>query len=243
MEKPQHTIKINPAKVTISLFVVSLVIIILSFMGQRDFRVGSPVTKFFLEMYKTEFYVNNGENVATYWNMLLLIIMTGLAFTIAIVKYAQKDKHKYEWWILTAIFLYFATDELSTLHQKFIKLFINMPTMADAGHFKWLYVLATVIVILLLVFLTRFYIHLDHKNKILFPISLILYFLGEYRGEYFGGVYAQLHNAKNSLFMITTHIEEFVELTGIIIMIYILLTYFTSHISELQFIEQKSDKE
>ncbi|MFN8414260.1 MAG: hypothetical protein U0Z26_17905 [Anaerolineales bacterium] len=242
MEKYQNTIKINPVKVTISLLIISLVVILLSFFGQREFQTGNPVSKFFLEMYKAEFYINKGENVSTYWNMFLLIIMSALATAIAVVKQATKAAYRSEWWILSVLFLFFAIDELSTIHQRLIKLLIEMPTMLDWQNYKWLYVVAGILVIALLVFLVRFYIHLDNKNKVLFPISLVLYIFGEYRGLLFGGFYAELHNPQHPMYLLITHAEEFIEYTGIILMIYMLFGYFSTHISEIEFLTQEPEK-
>ncbi len=242
MEKPSHTIKINPAKVSLSLLTVSFIIMIFSLIGQREYSAGGPTEKFFLDMFTKEFFVNSGTNIATYWNMLILIIMSTLAFAIASAKLAQKDKYRYEWCLLGAVFFYFGMDELSVINQKFSTLLKDLPNMQVGTYYNWFYPVATVLIVITLVFFIRFYFHLDAPNKILFPVSLTLYILGALRAELLSGHYAELYGKKSVTYMLMTHAEEFGEHVGVIIMIYMLLTYIVAHYSEIEFIAQEPEK-
>jgi hypothetical protein len=242
MEKPRHIMKINPAKVVIPLLGVSLVMIIFSLGGQREYHVSNPTAKFFLDMFTKEFFVNSGTNIATYWNMLILIIVAALALVIAMVKQSRKDKHGYEWWLLGAVFFYFATDALAGITQKFSTLLKDLPNMQVGTYYNWFYPVAAVLIILIVVFFIRFYFHLDAPNRALFPISITLYVLGAFREELFSGYYAELYGNKSVTYMLMTHAEQLLEHVGVILMIYMLLTYIVAHYSEIEFTALEPEK-
>lgn len=233
-----HVIKIDPIKSIIIFFSISLAIVIFSLLGQREYYTGNPTEKFFRELFTTEFFVNNSENIATYWNMLLLIIMSVSAFSIASVKRAQKSKYRNEWLGLGIIFSYFAMDELSGVTHRFATLLKNLPTMEGGFLYNWFYPVAAVIVILVLVFFIWFTLHLDMQKKYLFPISIVLYALGAFRAELFSGRYAEIYGMTTT-YLYLTHVEEFSEYIGITLMIHLLFTYFSTLVSEIEFTSQE----
>ena len=109
--KIQHAIKIKPTRIALSLLSVSLVIMLLSLLGQRfrffgGYSISGPVQEYFLDTFIFEFFINNEGNIATFWNTLLLIITSALAFVIASAKFSQKDKYRFEWLLLGLVFLY-----------------------------------------------------------------------------------------------------------------------------------------
>jgi hypothetical protein len=235
METPQHTIRIHPLKTALSLCVVSLIIIIFSLLGQRAHETGDPTEKFFRELFTTEFFVNNGENIATYWNMLILTGAAVLVFVIASVKQMQRDKFRYGWWALGMIFSYFAVDTLAGVTERLATLLKDLPTMEGGFLYNWFYPLATVIIVLVLLFFVWFYLHLNAPNRFLFPISIILYIFGAYKAELLSAYYGALYGTNNTGFLFLTHAEELAEYLGVILMIYLLLTYFATHIPEMEF--------
>ncbi len=238
-EDSHHKIKIDPAKSIIVFFSVSLTIVIFSLLGQREYYTGNPTEKFFRELFTTEFFVNNSENIATYWNMLLLTIMSVSAFAIASIKRMQKSKHRYEWLGLGIMFSYFAMDELSGVTHRFAKLLKDLPTMEGGFLYNWFYPVAAVIVILVLVFFIWFTLRLDMQKKYLFPISIVLYAMGAFRAELFSGRYAEMYGTTTTGYLYLTHVEEFVEYIGITLMIYLLFTYFSTLVSEIEFTSQE----
>ncbi|MBL8079819.1 MAG: hypothetical protein JNM55_17765 [Anaerolineales bacterium] len=238
-EDSHHIIKIDPAKSIIVFFSVSLTIVIFSLLGQREYYTGNPTEKFFRELFTTEFFVNNSENIATYWNMLLLTIMSVSAFAIASIKRVQKSKYKHEWLGLGIMFSYFAMDELSGVTHRFAKLLKDLPTMEGGFLYNWFYPVAAVIIILVLVFFIWFTLRLDMQKKYLFPISIVLYAMGAFRAELFSGRYAEMYGTTTTSYLYLTHVEEFVEYIGITLMIYLLFTYFSTLVSEIEFTSQE----
>jgi hypothetical protein len=127
------------------------------------------------------------------------------------------------------------------IHEKFNVLLKNMPDFNGWAHYKWLYAGILVVLLLSTVFI-RFYLHLDLRNKILFPVSVGLYLLGAFGGELFSGRYAQYYGTKNLTYMLITHGEEFGEHIGIILMIYTLVAYLTNFYSEISLVAETPEK-
>lgn len=235
MQNSQPVIKINPLKTAVTLFAAALFILLFSLLGQRPYETGNPTEKFFRELFTTEFFINNTENIATYWNMLILIIASVLIFIIASTKNAQKAKSRYGWYALAVIFAFFAIDTLAGVSDRFIKLLRDLPAMEGGFLYNWLYPVAAGILLLAVLFFIWFYIQLDIQNKFLFPLSMILYGLGAYKSELLGNHYAELYGSTSTSYLFITHAQELAEYLGIILMIYLLLIYLTTHVSELEF--------
>ena len=101
--------------------------------------------------------------------------------------------------------------------------------------YNWFYPLATVIILLVVLFFVWFYLHLDAPNRFLFPISIVLYTLGAYKGELLSAYYGALYGTTNTGFLLLTHAEELAEYLGVVMMIYLFLTYLATHVPEVEF--------
>jgi hypothetical protein len=237
-------IKVRPAKIALLLLSVSFIILVLSLIGQRfrffgGYSISGPFEEFFLDTFIFEFFINNEGNIATFWNTLLLLITSILAFIIASAKFSQKDRYRFEWALLSAVFFYLSMDESSVIHEKFSVLLKNLPDINGWAHYKWLYAGGAAVLLLTFLFL-RFYLHLDMRNKILFPVAMSLYLFGAFGGELLSGHYAEGHGTKNIPYALMTHGEELGEHVGIILMIFTLLTYLLANYSKIKFSMQET---
>lgn len=232
-------VSIKPAKAALFLLFGVLLMIALSLFGQRfrffdGYRVSGPVQDYFLRMFINQFFVNSEGNIATFWNALIIICVAALTFIIASIKFSQKDKYRFEWLLLGVVFLLLSMDEASVIHEKFNVLLKNLPDFNGWTHYKWLYAGVVVVGLLTLAFV-RFYLHLDLRNKVLFPLPMTLYLLGAFGGELFSGKYAQYYGTKNIVYTLLTHAEEFGEQFGLVLMVYTLLAYLSKHYSQIEF--------
>jgi hypothetical protein len=219
---------------------------LLSLWGQRyrffgGFDIRGPIQEFFLDLFINIFFVNSEGNIPTYFNAVILLITSVIAFVIAAAKHAQQDKYRFEWSLLAFVFLYLSIDEAAVIHEQFSKLFKDMPDYGGLVHYKWLYAGVAAIIVLAILFI-RFYLHLDKHNKIMFPLATVLYLFGAFGGEVFSGRYASAHGTKNIPYTLMTHGEEFLEHVGIALMIYTLLRYLFEHYSEINIVPKESSK-
>jgi len=233
----RHTIQIKPLKIALSLLSISFAVMLLSLLGQRfrfygGYNIGGPVQEYFLDAFIYEFFINNEGNIATFWNTMLLLLTSVLAFVLASAKFSQGNKYRYEWLLLGLVFLYLSLDESSVIHEKFSVLLKNLPDINGWAHYKWLYAGGAAVLVLTFLFI-RFYLHLDLRNKILFPLSMALYLFGAFGGELLSGHYAQANGTKNIPYTLMTHGEELGEHIGLILMIFTLLTYLLANYARI----------
>jgi hypothetical protein len=236
---PRFTIQIKPLKIALSLLSVSFIVMLLSLLGQRfrffgGYSINGPVQEYFLDAFIFEFFINNEGNVATFWNTLLLLLTSAVAFVLASAKFSEGNKYRFEWLLLGLVFFYLSMDEASVIHEKFSVLLKDLPDINGWAHYKWLYAGGVAVLVLTFLFL-RFYLHLDLRNKILFPVSMALYLFGAFGGELLSGYYAQANGTKNIPYMLMTHGEELGEQIGIILMIFTLLTYLLAQYATIGF--------
>lgn len=243
---PHHTIRIKPLKIALWLLSVSFIVMLLSLLGQRfrffgGYSINGPVQEYFLDAFIFEFFINNEGNIATFWNTLLLLLTSAVTFVVTAAKFSQGNKYRFEWLLLGLVFFYLSMDESSVIHEKFSVLLKNMPDINGWAHYKWLYAGGAAVLVLTFLFI-RFYLHLDLRNKILFPVSMALYLFGAFGGELLSGYYAQANGTKNIPYMLMTHGEELGEQIGIILMIFTLLTYLLAHYDAIGFRVQTAEE-
>jgi len=241
MDKIQHTFTIRPGRAAAILVVISLTFVALSLTGQylrlfpNSYHISGPLQEFFLDLFIQKFDVNTESNIPTYYNTLILVIIAVLAFVIASVKRAQKDKYRNEWFLLAIVFLIMSIDEASVIHEKFSILLKSMPNVDGLFAYKWVIGGIFVVLVLGLLFL-RFFLHLDNRNKILLFLSSAIYLTGALGSEMISGRYQAMYGTKNFTYSAMTTFEESFEWFGITLMIFTLLTYMQAHLSEIQFI-------
>ncbi len=240
MDAPRHTINIKPLRIAIILVVLSIIFVGLSLAGQwfrlfpDSYSISGPTQEFFLDLFIDKFSVNTENNVPTYFNTVILAIAAFLTFVIASAKHTHKDKYRYDWSLLGLVFLYISIDEAAVIHEEFSRLFKDLPDMSGWLHYKWVIPGMAALLILGLVFI-RFFLHLDKRFKIFFLISAALYLCGALGGELFSGHYANAFGTKNFTYSAMTTVEESLEWLGVTLMIYTLLKYIETHISEVGF--------
>jgi hypothetical protein len=240
MDAPHHTIKIKPARIAIILVILSIVLVGLSLAGQwfrlfpDSYSISGPTQEFFLDLFIDKFSVNTENNVATYFNTIILAIAALLIFVIASAKHAQKDKYRYEWSLLGLVFLYISIDEAAVIHEEFSRLFKDMPDVNGWLHYKWVIPGSIAVVLLVLAFL-RFFLHLEKRYKLLFFISSGIYLAGALGTELISGYYANQYGTKSFTYSAMTTMEESLEWFGVILLIFTLLKYIETHLSGVVF--------
>lgn len=90
--------------------------------------------------------------------------------------------------------------------------------------FGWVIVAIPVTILFVIAYL-RFFFHLSRKTKILFALAAGLYIGGAIGFELIGAGYVSEYGQQNFTYFIIALIEESMEVTGLIVLIYALLEY------------------
>jgi hypothetical protein len=234
----QHTVHIKTRKIIITLVVLSLVLIALSLIGQwfrlfpDSYSISGPTQEFFLDLFIEKFSVNTENNIPTYFNTVILFIAALLTFLIASFKQVQKDKYRYEWLLLGLVFLYISIDEAAVIHEEFTRLFKDMPDLNGWLHYKWVIPGSIAVALLALGFL-RFFLHLEHRYRLLFFLSSAVFLSGALGSELISGRYASQFGTKSFPYALLTTMEESLEWFGVTLLIFTLLKYLESYLPEI----------
>jgi hypothetical protein len=180
------------------------------------------------------FDLNHEKNLPTYFSSLLLLTSSVLLGTIAIESRMHENSRFFFWALLAAIFLFLSFDEVFMIHERFRKPVQSRLNTSGLFNFAWVipYGCAT---IFFAFFFLKFVLNLPKKVKFLFILGGVMYVSGAIGMEMIGGLWDENFGQDNATYAMLYTIEESLELTGIIVFIFGLLTYMTDTIGGVRF--------
>jgi hypothetical protein len=171
------------------------------------------------------------QSIPTFYSSATLLFCSLLFAIVTIAK--KKSGEQYVYWLgLALIFLFLSVDEALMVHELLIDKVRSTMRTSGIFYFAWVIPYSIALIIFLLVYV-KFLYNLPSKTRILFIISGLIYVTGAIGIELIGGRYSELHGYNVTYFVITT-IEELLEMTGIVILIYTLMSYIDSEFKDLR---------
>ncbi len=170
------------------------------------------------------FSVNAEETIPTWFATLLLFVAAALLAFIASGKYVQQDRFRHHWTGLAVIFLYLSMDEGAAIHE--IMSDVLETTLQPTGYlyFAW-QIAAAPLVILFAVLYLRFVFHLPARTRNLFFAAGLIYVGGAMVVEGISANRWYLDGGQTFEYLAIATIEEFMEMLGVVVLIYTLLSY------------------
>ncbi|BDI20198.1 hypothetical protein ANSO36C_60000 [Nostoc cf. commune SO-36] len=187
-----------------------------------------PATKWFYELFSLD-----GElNIPAWYSAFSLLFCSGLLKVISLIK--TEDRHFSYWKTLYLIFVYLSLDEAFSFHEILI-----IPSVRESLHlyplfFQTWVIPGTILVGIFAFKYLKFWLHLPYKTRYLFLIAAVVYVSGTLVMEMVGGLLREDFGRRNAITLTGIVVEEFLEMTGIIIFIYALLAYLSSLRESLQ---------
>ena len=170
------------------------------------------------------FELDREWNVPTLFAAMNLFFCSVLLCIIALAKKKERNQFYHYWITLSIIFFYLFMDEIIQLHEESIRPLRNMLHTSGIFFFAWI-IPASIFLLIFFIIYLKFLISLSSKIRLLFIISGSLYLLGAIGGEVIGGQYQTIHGISNLTYALITDFEEFLEMVGILVFIYTLLSY------------------
>ncbi len=173
-----------------------------------------------------EFSVNAEQTIPTWFQVLLLFVISVLLALIARAKWSARDRFAAYWTALAVIFLYLSMDEAAAIHEIFADPLQNAFHSSGVLAFGWQILAAPLVIIFGLVFL-RFLFHLPPRTRNLFILAGVLYVGG---ALVIDGISASVLPSDSELtleYLAIGTIEELFEMAGMVVFIYTLLAYMT----------------
>ena len=234
-------ILLQPSRITFILAAVASSLVLLSFASQfLRYGLGHDYVYGLLPITEQLFHVDLEQNISTLFSVTLLLCSGSLLVLIALLKRQRQDSDVSKWMILAGGFFYLATDEGWSLHERLIGPVRNLLGHSDLGifYFAWIIPAMAGVALLGLLFL-GFLSRLPSPTRWSFIIAGSLYLGGAIGIEMLGGREAELHSFENLTYQLFAHLEESLEMAGIILFIHTLLRYLAEQYPEIRLLTHK----
>jgi hypothetical protein len=181
------------------------------------------------------FFVDQEQNFPTLFSVLLLGLCAVLFFIIAATVKGKPNSFYPHWFGLGIGFTVMACDEFVSMHEKLMK-----PTNQILGanrsaflNFSWVVPGMILVAILALVYAWFLY-KLPRKTMWMFLLAGALYLGGAIGMELVAGYIFKTYGSMSREFVIECSIEEGLEYTGTILLIYTLLDYLKQRLNSIR---------
>ena len=243
---PHLTLVISPKKLALVLTLVVLSLILAHVAVQyMKFFQGHDVQLGFLH----QLNLDEENNLPTWYSSSALLLSAILLAVIGLANKREGNPYTLEWLGLAAIFLYLSLDEAASLHETMDARTVALlgPMLEAAGYFhgflydSWVIIGAMFVLIVALAYL-RFLTALPVKTRSLFLIAGTLYVGGALGIETLGSRYLYLYGQNFSYIMFVA-VEEGLEMLGIVVFLYALISHLGSSRSGLQILVEDGTPE
>lgn len=193
------------------------------FGGTRHAWLLEPILKF---------YLSAEGNIPTWYAASTLLVCSILLAAIASARKQCNDRYALHWGVMAFIFLCLSIDEAAMLHEMTILPLRHKLHLSGFLYFSWVILGAAFVLLFFLAYL-RFLIALPARTRQLFLIAGTLYVGGALGIESIGGNYAAVHGMGNFTYAMISSLEEFLEMLGILVFIYGLLSHMSYHVKQV----------
>ena len=236
----KNTISISPNKLSQILLVVTVFLTLASatssFLGQVS--IDNALLVEMRESFMRLFDPNGEANIIAWYSACTLLLCSFLSGIIALVKKKNHGDYTRHWEILSLIFLYMSVDEAAVIHEMAVKPLRDLFDLGGFFYYGWIIPAGIAVLIFGLAYL-KFLLHLPSRTRSLFLIAGGIFVGGAIGIESISGLldhlYSQGRIASDEMVIIIETIEEFMEMLGIVICVYTLLDYISSHLKEVSF--------
>lgn len=166
------------------------------------------------------------NNIPTLYSSISLIVVSLLLLFIAFLR--KKVNLSFIPWLgLSIIFLFLSIDEIASIHERLASPSREIFKTSGLLYFAWVIPYGIALIVFIIAYL-KFLIELPRNIMILFLISGTIFISGAIGFELLGGRQYELYGPDNILYSIFYTSEEFLEMLGIALFTYTLLTYLVS---------------
>ncbi|MFS0519476.1 hypothetical protein ACEYW6_32930 [Nostoc sp. UIC 10607] len=184
------------------------------------------------DTFRLLFDLNSEENIPTIYSGGALLFCSILLEIIFQAQKLAKKKDFWSWRGLSIVFAGLSLDELIGFHERLTAPLQSTFNTSGFLYYAWVIVGAIFVLGFLLVF-SKFVATLPSKTRRLFFIAGIIYVAGAIATELVGGYYEYYYTQSSMVYAFITTIEEVLEMVGIIIFIYALLSYINCNMKNI----------
>lgn len=187
------------------------------------------------------FDFNTEINIPTIYSSLALMFCSIMLSAIALIQ-KRLDFSYFHWIGLALIFLFLSVDEIASLHERltyYVKQFLNTSGMF---FYAWIIPYSIALTVFVITYF-RFLLHLPKRIMFLFIVSGVIFVSGAIGFEMLGGWQAELYGVDNIRYCLCYTCEELLEMFGIVVFLYTLLSYITTEFNFFLYLEKAKRSE
>ncbi len=237
-----NQISLNPRSTVRILAIAAILIVLCSIAGQLVAHLtGHAYAVAFADIT----YVDKEKNIPTAFSVFVLLFASVLLAVISALAGTGKDSRLSYWSVLSFGFLLMAVDEAWSFHERLIQPMRELLGRDSFGilYYAWV-VPAFALVFVLALFFAKFLARLPARTRYLFLLAATLYLGGALGMELVAGRFNEYHglaDTKGSLgtlhlaYSMLATIEESLEMAGVILFNWSLLSYIGENYGEVRF--------
>lgn len=211
---------VRPDRLVRGLFIIAVVLLAASLLGQAvRFSTGDG----HLWGFTPKFNLDAEMNVPT-WYASFLFLLAALLFTRlgGVRDEDRPGRESRRWRGLAVIFLICAVDEVAAVHEMLVDPMRRIFHAGGLFYFSWVIPALALVAFLALVYGPLF-LRLPAPLRRNFAAAAVVFLSGTLGMEMLGGAYVQAHGPDHFPYALLANVEEFLELTGQILLIKALL--------------------
>lgn len=163
-------------------------------------------------------------NVPSLYSAVAVLFCSALLALITHVNWYKSDGKRFYWLGLTILFLFLAVDEGTAIHEQvgtFLERYMNA---RGALYFLWVIPYGVLTLVVGLAY-SKFVWELPKDTRLRFITAGVIFLVGALGIEMLGAREADLHGTNTITYCLLFTFEEMLEMLGIILFIYALLTH------------------
>jgi hypothetical protein len=159
-----------------------------------------------------------------------------LLIFISKMKLNERDPFRWHWLFLCLLFLFLCFDEGASIHELFsapTDSLLNKNDLPGLVQYAWVLPAAALVLVVAGLYL-KFLFSLPRHTQRWLVIAGLIYLGGALGMETLGAIYAGVHGVKNLVYNLYVTIEEFMEMSGLILILYAFSDYFKMKYARLR---------
>lgn len=221
---------ISPLKIT-RFFLLAIILLIIGNIVEKLILNG--VNTFSTIRFAPRLFDFDTEgNIPALYSTLSLGFCSLLLATIATFKKSVNCQYTKYWRALSFIFLFLAVDETCSFHEELIPILRGTFNTKGLLFFPWV-IPAVILLVVFLIAFRGFIAHLPSRIRNLLLLAGTIYVGGAIGMESIGGYFADVQGFNTKAYWIASTVEELLEMLGIVVFIYGLLSYIKYYLEEL----------
>jgi hypothetical protein len=226
---PQRTITVRPGVGAAVVAILAGCLAAAGVAGQwMEFRLGVGRSFGFIR----SFDLDQEGNLATWFSVALLFVNAMLLAVIAGVRRGERGRRA--WTGLALLVLAMSAEEAASLHEMTVLPLRHLLHAGGLLYYTWVVPGALFVLCVAAVYLP-FLARLPSRTRNLFILSGFVYVSGALGFEMISGRYASLHGDNNLTYKLLAHVEESLEMAGLVVLMYALLDYTGRHVGPVTF--------